>query len=199
MRRVAVGDAVIVPACRVEAFAAVEVAYPLHTLGQVARAVVVQAGHVLDLILEVDVEGAQVGFVLAGGARAHREGLDGLVVMIHGGSLRGAVHHDAVFALLLHGFEVLHITVHRNGGALAVFERFADLRRKRLHVLDLHAVHAFDDGGQHFAAVVDGVFLVDRVLVELGWDLLLHVVGDGVVIVGQRKRAVFEVGVGFQP
>ena len=62
----------------------------------------------------------------------------------------------------------------------------------------LGAYHVYTCG-QHFAAVVDGVFLVDRVLVELGWDLLLHVVGDGVVIVGQRKRAVFEVGVGFQP
>ena len=97
--------------------------------------------------------------MLAGGSRAHREGPDRLIVLIHGGGLRGTVHHDAILRLLLHGVECVHVAFNGNRRALATLQGVHHLRGKGGHVLDLQPIHTFDYGHQHRAVAVDCVFL----------------------------------------
>ena len=200
MRRIADLDAVVVPVRRVEALAAVEVADPLDARREVLRAVLVVAAHVLHRVLQVDVERAVVGFAeCARGAGADRERAHQLVVVVHGGRLRGLVHHDAHRGLLLLGLERSHIEFRGDQPAVARFERLKHLRRRRVGVLHGHAVHAVHARQQHVAGVVDDVRLVDLLLVELLGQFGSQVVLDGLFVIGQGDGAVLHVAGRLDP
>ena len=200
MRRIADLDAVVVPVRRMEALAAVEVADPLDARREVLRAVLVVAAHVLHRVLQVDVERAVVGFAeCARGAGADQERAHQLVVVVHGGRLRGLVHHDAHRGLLLLGLERGHVEFRGDQPAVARFERLKHLRRRRVGVLHGHAVHAVHAGQQHVAGVVDDIRLVDLLLVELLGQLGGQVVLDGLFVIGQGDGAVLHVAGRLDP
>ncbi len=119
--------------------------------------------------------------------------------MVHGRGLGGTVDDDAVFGLLLHGLEVLDVGGHREIAALSVLKGLFDLRHDRGHVLDLHAIDALGDGGEHRAVAIDGVFLIDLILIELIRHFLLQIGADRLIVVFEGQRALVQIRIGLDP